>query len=385
MGFDKPDLSFVVHYQSPGSPVAYYQQVGRAGRAVPRALGVLLQGREDRDIIDYFITTAFPPEQQAEQVVGLLAERGEPVRISEIESAVNARRSRIEGMLKVLEVDGAVERSEGGWLRTLQPWSYDSDRVRRVTELRRTEQTAMADYLVDPGCRMRFLRDQLDDTTAEPCGRCDNCTGEHWSTDLDRDPVADAVAFLRSAELEIEPRLQWPAGRADVRGRIPRDHLLLPGRALSVYADGGWGTLVRQGKYEDGHFEDELVKASVALIRRWAPQPAPAWVTCVPSASQPDLVPDFARRLAARLRLEFRPVVRRVRPGRPQKEMENSSQQYANVAGAFEVAARPPPGPVLLVDDITDSRWTLTVIGVALREAGSGPVYPFVLAKAVSS
>src|SRR3954452_10153619 len=246
MGFDKPDLGFVVHYQSPGSAIAYYQQVGRAGRALPSAMGVLLRGNEDRDIQDHFIRVAFPPEEQATAVMSLLAAKpgGGPVSMSELESAVNLRRSRFEAMLKVLEVEGAIERGEGGWYRTSAPWAYDAERVGTVTRLRREEQAAMVEYATTRGCRMAFLRAQLDDIVVdggalEPCGRCDNCTGERMDVvDLPAGLVAEAVQFLRASRLEVEPRKQWPAGIDEAKGRIPKSEQAQVGRALGVLGDG---------------------------------------------------------------------------------------------------------------------------------------------------
>jgi ATP-dependent DNA helicase RecQ len=383
MGFDKPDLGFVVHFQSPGSPIAYYQQIGRAGRALEHAPAVLLRGAEDRDIQDYFIRTAFPPQRQAEAVVALLEERAVPMSLSEILAEVNIRRSRLDAMLKILEVEGAIQREGGRYLRTLATWNYPTERVERVTAARRLEQAAMVTYGETEQCLMEFLRTQLDDPEAVRCGRCMNCRGERPSTTFAPALVTAAREFLRGSHLAIPPRRQWPVG-VDRRGRVPTDLRCEEGRALSVYNDGGWGALVRVGKWDDGHYADELVEASAQLIiERWGIGDSLEWVTCVPSLTHPDLVPSFARRLAEQLGLPFEDVIVKTRETRPQKEMENSAQQYRNVQRAFAVND-PPYGAVLLVDDIVDSGWTLTVLGAALREAGVEAVYPFVLAKAVS-
>ncbi len=376
MGFDKPDLAFVIHYQSPGSPVAYYQQVGRAGRALRESLGILLRGTEDADIQDYFIGSAFPPADRAERVVSVLERRAAPMMKRALLDEVNVRPGQLDGLLKILEVEGAVERDGSRWLRTLAPWTFDHERVRSVTALRRTEQQQMLDFISTDQCRMRLLRGYLDDHDPEPCGICDNCTGVSLDRSFDPGTVQRAIDFLRKSERRIEPRKQLPDGK-----RIAVEHRLEDGRALTRWGDGGWGRLVRTGKQNDGRFDGRLVAAARDLIRdRWRPDPAPEWLAFVPSLRRPELVPDFAERLARSLGLACKDAVVKVRETEPQKTMQNSQQQYRNVFDAFEISDQVPSGPVILIDDMVDSRWTLTVVGSRLREAGSGSVFPFALA-----
>jgi len=376
MGYDKPDLGFVVHFQSPGSVVAYYQQVGRAGRALDRAVGVLLAGHEDAQIQDWFINTAFPSREHAERTVQMLDEADGPVSVRAIEAEVNLGRTRLTNMLKQLEVEGAIERDKASYTRASQPWTYPAERVESVTALRRAEQARMRAYLDGTGCLMEHLRRELDDPGAAPCGRCSRCLG-HPIVDahVDTELAHRALAFLRGNDIDIEPRKQW----ADLK-RIPKERQVEAGKVLCQYGDGGWGERV-EAQLPTGEIGDDLVEALVTLVRAWRPHPRPTWVTAVPSLRRPETVSSLAMGVAAKLALRYVPVVTKVRECASQAEMSNSSQQAANVDGAFAVSAPVPDGPVLLVDDLINSRWTITTIGALLREAGSGPVLPIALAR----
>ena len=244
----------------------------------------------------------------------------------------------------------------------------------------------MQAYVGHTGCLMEFLAQALDDPTAKPCGRCANCVGKGLPSRVSPALVAEATAFLKRDNVIIRPRKQWPAELFPDRKRtIPEEERTAPGRALCYYGDAGWGKLVREGKYVHRHFSDQLVRASADLIsNRWQPDPPPTWVTAIPSRRHPRLVPDLAQRLARVLGLPFIPALVRAKDAPEQKTMENSTMQARNVQGSLAIARDVPSEPVLLVDDIVDSRWTLTMAGWLLRTHGSGIVYPFVLACATA-
>ncbi|KFU78196.1 ATP-dependent DNA helicase RecQ [Amycolatopsis lurida] len=390
MGFDKPDLGFVVHLGAPSSPIAYYQQVGRAGRGVDRAEVILLPGHEDKDIWAYFGSLAFPDELRVTQVLNALAYADRPLSTPALEPFVELSRSRLEMVLKVLDVDGAVRRVKGGWEGTGEEWRYDKERYARVSAARTNEQNAMLAYLETTGCRMEFLRKQLDDPEATPCGRCDNCTGKHWDTTISDDVVDATRQRLRRPGVEVAPRKMWPTGMAGLdvplSGRLPAGEQAETGQVVGRVTDVGWGTRLRElvgPSAADAELPDAVFQACIEVLKGWQWAERPVAVVEVPSATRPQLVHSVATKLASIGRLEY---LGAVASAGPPPRQANSAQRLADLWKRLslpeDLSARvaTAEGPILLVDDLIDTGWTMTLSARLLRQAGARAVLPFALA-----
>ncbi|MFG2029331.1 RecQ family ATP-dependent DNA helicase [Streptomyces sp. NPDC048825] len=407
MGFDKPDLGFVVHLGSPSSPIAYYQQVGRAGRGVEHAEVLLLPGREDAAIWEYFASLAFPSEELVRRTLDVLAHSPKPLSLPALEPLVELRRSRLESMLKVLDVDGAVKRVKSGWISTGRPWTYDAERYAWVAKQRAAEQQAMRDYATTVGCRMEFLQRQLDDETAAPCGRCDNCTGHpRFAAETSPTALDAALGELGRAGVDVQPRRMWPTGLpalgVDLKGRIPAGEQASPGRALGRLTDIGWGNRLRpllSPQTPDQPVPDDVLNAVVGVLADWAKGPGgwasgdpeaaarPVGVVTMASRTKPRLIESLGTRIAEVGRMPLLgSITYTAEADSVRVPRSNSAQRLRALNGALVVppqlteALRTADGPVLLVDDATETGWTLAVAARLLRRAGAKEALPLVLA-----
>ena len=401
MGFDKPDLGFVVHLGAPSSPVAYYQQVGRAGRATDNADVLLLPGPEDRDIWHFFATNAMPTQARADAVLGALAEAHGPLSTPALEARVDLKRGQLELLLKVLAVEGAVQYVQGGWTSTGQPWTYDKPRYDRIAAARVAEQDAMLAYERGESCRMAFLTSELDDPHSAPCGRCDVCTDAWYPTDVTVETGESAQKQLDRVGVPLAPRALWPGGLdrlgvtvggKPVKGKLPEAERVLEGRVVARLTDLGWGGALRNlfatdadGRPVDAEVPPEMAAACLRVLKGWDWEQRPAAVVWIPSLSRPRLVESLATGIATAGRLRVLGPLDLAPGAEELTRSTNSAYRVRDVWDRFHVPdtmaadLRALPGPVLLVDDLVDSRWTMTVAGRLLRRAGAAAVLPFAL------
>lgn len=381
MGFDKPDLKYVVHFQRPPNLIRYYQEIGRAGRNLDTAQAIVLSGPDDDDTAEYFIESAFPNAEDFQATLSTIKQAETPLSKWDVRKRTNA--SNIQRCIEILEVKGVIQKSDTGYTRSANEWQYEAEKFDQITQRRYDELHRMQEFMQTDRCLTLFIDNELDGQLSEPCGRCANCDGDFVPRIVnDQDLIDKAKQHYQSAGIDTISSRVYRHKPDGSRHKMPEEHRLETGRSLSVYDEPGWGTAVRKGKYETGRFEQSLVNGAADLIgEEWNPSPTPTWIAAVPSMSNKGLIADFATRLAAELDIEFIDCVEKVKETKPQKNMKNSYQKCYNIQDAFQVNGTVPEEPVLLVDDVVASRWTLTEVGVELRKAGSGPVYPFTLAK----
>jgi ATP-dependent DNA helicase RecQ len=376
MGYDKPDLAYCIHLGSPASPVAYYQQVGRAGRALDDALAVLVPAEADERIWEYFATSGIPDEVQVERILDVLAD--EPQSLAAVEAATGIRRGRLETVLKIMAVDEAVERRSGGWVATGKPWYFDAAKWDGLRRVRAAEADLMRAYAHGEGCLMQFLQQALDDPDQRPCGRCSVCTGE-LPAPGPRPLVATVDAarrFFRGQDVVVEPRKQWTARLPDRKGKIT---FMAPGRALAYADDPAWNTELATLWQADLPAPPLILDALVQVLVRWSKVwERPVAVIAMPSRRFPMLVTSLAQHIATVGRL---PLVDALAVSGPPPSVDSASSVRAT--DLLQRTTLQPgvrfDGPVLLVDDTTRTRWTATVAGALLADAGATSVLPLVV------
>lgn len=378
MGYDKGDIAFVIHYQMPSNIVSYYQQIGRAGRNIDRAYTFLMFGKEDEDILNYFINTAFPSEREAADIMEYIS-NNDGVKLYQINSALNIKKARLDKAISFLMHDGFIRKEKQMYYATPKPFVYDKEHYDAVTATRVREMEQMKKLATTTTCYSKFVVECLDDHSAYECGHCSNCLGQDI---LPSSPLMESVhiaeTYINGLVLDIEPRKMWVYSEYTGNKKIPVPNK--PGLCLAKYGDPGYGELVKRDKYSPKkRFCDELVGKSAKVLRPLVNEKEIKYITCVPSLRS-DIVLDFSNRLAESLGLTFVELLKKSNT-RQQKEMQNSSYQCGNAMHSFSLLdGVEVPDKVLLVDDVVDSRWTLTACGYYLSQGGCGEIYPFALA-----
>jgi len=380
MGVDKSDIGFVIHFQKPGNVVAYYQQIGRAGRGINRAVAILFSGIEDDKISEFFIASAFPTREEMQGVIDTITKLGGASKY-DIERNVNMKLKRIESCLKYLSVNGDIYKEKNKYLKSAKVWVIDNDHSKRITELRHHELRRMNDFVHTNECYMKFVAGELNDGTARNCGKCSNCMGEDIiSREINKKTLYEAQRYLRAGNYVIEPRKMWPVGvKVDGSNRINNLSQYQQGLVLSNFGDAGWGRIVADCKYKTNEFSQELVDASYRLLKDYVVANDITWITNISSLRRPVLVKDLTISLANLLALEYRECIEKTVDSIEQKKLNNSSKQYENVNSSFAINDTIDSGNVLLVDDTVDSKWTLTICSYKMIGKGSGKVFPFAL------
>lgn len=378
MGFDKPDIRFIVHYEKPGSLIEYYQQIGRAGRDGTVANAVLLNYQLDDKIQLLFINNAFPSKEDFEKVYKVIDDSSTGVKKIEILEKENLSSTPLNSILKILEVDGAIIKEGNLYIRTPKHWEFNEEQAASIIENKKKEFEKLNEYAQSKECLMNFIQEQLDDDIIDTCGRCCNCNGISADINVSDKMLELADKFLNSKRIIIKHRVKWSQGK-----NIKKEFLTQDGISMSIYKQGISGNKVYEDRYNNKKISEELIIKAAECIKKYENFEEIKWITCVPSIKNPRIVADFAEGLASKLGLPFKEIIYKKNDTIEQKFMKNSYQQEKNIIDSFDISEIDFEyfnEPVLLVDDIVNSRWTFTVCGFKLLINGSGKVIPFALA-----
>lgn len=377
MGYDKGDIGFIIHYQCPPNIISYYQQIGRAGRNIDKAIAILMYGKEDRQINNYFIETAFPQKADCEKVLEILR-KNDGLKKSQIKFYVNIENREIEKVLMFLENEGAIFYDSNKYFASSKNYVYNEEHYNEIKQAKKTEMEQMVALLNTKECYSKFIVNCLDDFSAKNCGKCSNCLGESiFDNNLTVEDVEEALKYVNGLLIKFSPRKQWP--NKNYSDKLAIEYINQEGIALCKYGEAGYGELVKKDKYENKQFCDELLGKSVEVLKKLVKENEITALTFVPSLRS-DIVKDFAERLAKRLNLELIDSLQKSE-AREQKNMKNSAFQCDNAFNSFHIKEGVDlPKNILLVDDMVDSKWTFTVCGYRLMENRAEKVFPFALA-----
>ncbi len=378
MGYDKGNIAFIIHYQSPANIVSYYQQIGRAGRNIPRANIFLMSGKEDEDIVNHFIDTAFPTKEESEGVIHLLKEEGD-LSLYQLYARLNLRFDRVSKAIEFLLQGGYIEKSGRYYTLTSSPFIYNSEYYGAITEIRRSEWRQMRMLSKESGCYLRFIVSSLDDGEARNCGHCANCSGKEFGEEVSLSSLESASNYINASILTIEPRKKWSLYRfeGDI-GAKKIEGTALRGISLSRFGDPGYGRMVKDSIDAGYRFPSVLIGRACELLLPIIKEEGITHLCAVPPI-EGDRIELFAKELASALKIEYFSPLKRT--GRvPQVAMANGVLKCKNAYESLSLAQDKVPQGVLLIDELADSRWTLTVAAHLLSVGGAERVFPFTLA-----
>ncbi len=378
MGFDKGDVSFVINYDIPKNITLCYQEIGRAGRNIDNAYIIILFSNRDIKINNFFIEQAFPTEEDSLDVYNCV-KNNNGITKRAIQSLVNIQSGKINKSIDFLEHDGFIYKDNNKYYTAPKTYFYNKEHYNAITKQRYEDLENMKNIINVKTCLSKYIVNKLDDTTAQNCGKCTNCRQKLlFSTNLNEQALREAHNFIDNKYIVIEPRKMWLDGQSNKK--IPLINEI--GFALTKYNNSFYGDLVKQGKYGDlKGFSDKLLNKVCDVIPKLFAKQKILYITAVPSKNS-TLVEDFTKQVAEKLHLKYIKILEKI-TNTHQKDQQNSSYQCSHARSSFKIIdniQHPHNYNIILLDDMKDSGWTLTVCGYLLREYGFEKVFPFALA-----